>query len=499
LPTQAVFCYEPDAVTVFLQRIMNGIQPITLTELCRKIQSAVNQYFGQESHWIIAEITSHKFYPNNDRHYFDFIEKEEGIQEPQAKIRGISWFQGSQSIKNFEQQTGQTFTNGLQVLCRVRVEYHPAHGMSLIVLEADPSFTLGNLEKQRRETLEKLVLENPGVILKDGEEYITTNNQSKLPLIIQDIAVIGSPNSEGYTDFVHTINNNQYGYTFRLFNYQTSVQGSGAETEIISTLIEIHQSEKKFDSVVIIRGGGAKTDFLIFDTYRLARAAARFPIPIITGIGHHKDVSIVDMMVHTNTKTPTKAAEFIISHNRFFEEEVNHVQKKIIIRSQQIIAHCNKQVHTLQVTFNTESGKLISHHKDQLHYFRHVLINQSKAMLFQSRNDLTSTMSLLLTRPVIITKSRMSGLDAVVAAIRSHATHQLVLQKGYIHHYESMMQLMHPANLLKKGFAIIKQQNAIISHVEKVDPSQPLTVMLQDGTLETTVVNITSNGQQPDL
>jgi exodeoxyribonuclease VII large subunit len=484
---------------MYFYAAMSGIQPITLTELCRRIQGAITQYFGQESYWIVAEITSHKFYSNNDRHYFDFIEKEAGIQEPQAKIRGISWFQGSQSIKNFEQQTGQLFTNGLQVLCRVRVEYHPAHGMSLIVQEVDISFTLGNLEKQRRETLERLVNENPGAIYKEGDEYITTNKQSELPIIIQDIAVIGSPNSEGHTDFVHTITNNQYGYTFRLFNFQTSVQGAGAETEIISTLVDIHQSGKKFDCVVIIRGGGAKTDFLIFDTYRLARAAARFPVPIITGIGHHKDVSIVDMMVHTNTKTPTKAAEFIISHNRFFEEEINVIQKKIIIRSQQLIAARNKEVHALQVNFNSESGRIISHHKDELHYFRHVLINQSKSFLFQSRNELAGTLSLLFTRPIIITKSRMSDLEGIFSSLKQHASHQLIMQKGFIGHYQSMVKLMHPFNLLKKGFALIKQKNTIISHVSKIDPAQPLLIQMQDGSLETAIVNITPDEQEPDI
>lgn len=463
---------------------------ITLSELSNKIQGAISQYFGQETYWIIAEISGHKFYPNNDRHYFDFVEKVEGEQEPRARIRGISWFQGSQSIKNFEQHTSQQFTNGLQVLCRVKVEYHSAHGLSLIVQEVDINYTLGNLEKQRRLTLERLVRENPDAIVLSGDEYITTNKKAIFPPVIQDIAVIGSPNSEGHTDFVHTIKQNQFHYAFRLHDYQTSVQGSGAESEIITTLIEIHQSGKKYDCIVIIRGGGAKTDFLVFDSYRLARAVARFPIPIITGIGHHKDVSIVDMMTHTSTKTPTKAAEFIIAHNRNFEEQITDLQKKIVIRTQQRLAENLQELQDIKTDITTNTRNTITIYKDELHYFRNGIVNQSRSLIFRNKNELTSAFSQMHSRPLLHTKGRMAEIETVMASIKSNSLKMLQLNSGYLNHHISVVKMMQPENLLKKGFALIQQNNKIVSGIKQISADAPLTIMMQDGTIETTIKKI---------
>src|SRR5690606_8737730 len=180
--------------------------------------------------------------------------------------------------------------------------------------------SLGNLERLRKETLRRLLQENPDHVALVDDQYITRNKQLRLNCVIQRIALIGSPRSEGYTDFVHTIDHNQFGYRFAIDYYYSAVQGVSAEQELVSTLIKVYEKSKDvpYDCVVITRGGGAKTDFLVFDTYALSRVVARFPIPIITGIGHHKDVSIVDMMAHTLTKTPTKAAEFILAHNRAF-------------------------------------------------------------------------------------------------------------------------------------------------------------------------------------
>src|SRR5690606_28233649 len=183
------------------------------------------------------------------------------------------------------------------------------YGLSLTLIDLDPNFTLGNLERLRKETLRRLVQENPDHVSLVKDQYVTRNKQLKLNCVIQRIALIGSPRSEGYTDFVHTMDHNQFGYTFAIDYYYSAVQGVSAEHELVKTLLQVYEKSKQspYDCVVITRGGGAKTDFLVFDTYALSRIVARFPIPIITGIGHHKDVSIVDLMAHTPTKTPTKA------------------------------------------------------------------------------------------------------------------------------------------------------------------------------------------------
>ncbi|HEY0677372.1 MAG TPA: exodeoxyribonuclease VII large subunit, partial [Chitinophagaceae bacterium] len=221
---------------------MSTTNAIKLSDLTAQIEAVLYKSFSSSFYWIIAEISSHKFYPNDDRHYFDFIEKAEGQKDPTARVRGVAWKSGSLSIKRFETATGQEFSNGLQVLAQVKVEFHQAYGISLQLTDIDPSFTLGNIERQRRETLVRLVTENPESVWKEGDEYFSRNKQLNIGRVIQKVAVIASPNSEGYRDFIHTLENNQFSYKFSIDTYQSTVQGGLAEREMIERLIKIFNS-----------------------------------------------------------------------------------------------------------------------------------------------------------------------------------------------------------------------------------------------------------------
>lgn len=479
---------------------INGIQHIKLSELTRQVEQVLKGSFGSTFYWIVAEISSHKFYPNEDRHYFDFVEKGDNTNEPVAKARGVSWFSGSQCIKVFERSTGQKFSNGLQVLVKVKVEYHIAFGLSLVLHDIDQSFTLGNLERQRRETLAKLLLDNPDTIKKVGEEYLTRNKEVKLNFVIQNIALVGSPNSEGYNDFTHNINNNQFGFKFNISIYHSSVQGGGAELELVNKLISIYQSNIKYDCIVIIRGGGAKTDFLVFDTYKLSRAVARFPIPIITGIGHHKDISIVDLMVHTSTKTPTKAAEFIIAHNRTFEDNIITLQKGIIIKTQQLLSNSMQNLNTLNIIIINNSRTYVSRYKDYLNNYNQIIINKTKSILYSRQTNLVGLLNQLLSKPKIITANRQAELNNILGNIKILSNKYLVNQRGYLGHFDSILKLMSPLNILKKGFAIIYQKDKIITSGESIQPNSELLILMNNCEINTKVIKKTkTDGTKSNL
>jgi len=479
---------------------LNSIKHIKLSELTKKIADVVKESFGTVSHWVIAEISSHKFYENQDRHYFEFIEKIEGTNDPIAKVRGVAWFEGSQHIKAFEKSTGQMFTNGVQVLVNVKVEFHEAYGFSLVLLDIDQSFTLGNLEKQRRQTLLRLVSENPETIQKIGEEYQTKNKKVKLSEVIQNIAIIGSPNSEGYIDFTHTILSNQFNYRFAIDIYQSSVQGAASEREIINKLISIYNSKIKYDCVVIIRGGGSKTDFLVFDSYGLSRAIARFPIPVITGIGHHKDVSIVDLMANTSIKTPTKAAEFIISHNRSFEDAIIILQKTVIIKSQQLLNHALHSINSTNVMVINKSRTVISHYKDKLYDFNQIVVNKTKTILYNRKTTLVSLLNQLLSKPMIITANRQSELKNLLDNLKIFSKKYLVNKQGYLGHYDSVIKLVSPEKTLKRGFAIVSQNENILKDGESISPGSDLKITMHDYNIKTKVITKTkSNGTESIL
>jgi exodeoxyribonuclease VII large subunit len=272
------------------------------------------------------------------------------------------------------------------------------YGLSLVISDIDQSFTLGNLEKQRLNTLLRLVKENPGKIYQEDGEYITSNKLLKLNKVLQRIALVASSNSEGFHDFMSNIQKNKFAYTFNIDYYFTSVQGNFAEEELKNTMIRIYESKKEYDCVVIIRGGGAKTDFLAFDTYGIARAVARFPVPVITGIGHLRDVSITDMMAHTNTNAPTKAAEFIIAHNRTFEDELKQIQKSVIIKAQQRIAGAQQKISQMNSQVVNKSRSVLIRYNNLLLLAKQVVMNKSQNSLLNEGSVLLKLNQLVINK-----------------------------------------------------------------------------------------------------
>jgi exodeoxyribonuclease VII large subunit len=477
---------------------MNEILHISLKELADKIRGTIRDAFEGQYYWVVAEISGHKFYPAQDRHYLELVEKIEGKTTEAAKLKCTIWAEGAKRIVEFEKITTQRFTDGMQVLVKVKVEYHIVYGLSLVVTDIDHSFTLGNLERQRLETLMRLVKENPGKIEQDGEQYITANKKLKLKSVLQKIALIASPNSEGYHDFISNISKNKFGYKFHLDYYYSSVQGKEAEKELVDTLVKIYESKKDYDCVVIIRGGGAKTDFLVFDTYGVARAVARFPIPVITGIGHHRDVSLTDMMAHTHTNAPTKAAELIVAHNRSFEDAVAGLEKSLIIRTQQLIASSQNKIYNYQNSIQNKSRRIVSLNKDSLVRINQGLINKSRTILFTRKKNILGISSQLTTLPFIKVKNWQNDLLNISSNLKRFSQIGLNNNKKNLEHNVSVFKMMSPKNILKKGFAIVKKDGKIISDPSSVNAGGELSITMQETEILTKVIsknNLTSGNE----
>jgi exodeoxyribonuclease VII large subunit len=452
---------------------------IKLSDLTNRIKDAIKENFGEQSYWIVAEVSGHKFYDNPERHYLEFLEKDELNRQPIAKVRGVAWTGGSERIRLFEKESGQKFGNGLQVLVLVRIEFNAAYGFNLVLLDINPAFTIGKIEQQKRDTLERLLRENPDKVVKVGEEYLTFNKRQHLPQVIQYIALLGSPNSEGFSDFCHTLQSNRFGYSFKLEVYQSAVQGEGADAEIKSKLLHIFSTGKKYDAVVIIRGGGSKSDLLTFDAYGLAQTVARFPIPIITGLGHHNDVSIVDLMAHTATKTPTKAAEFVVSHNRTFEEALVYLQQNILIKTQQLLSATYKRITEINRDILDKSRSLLLVHKEEQQQINQLIIHKTKDILFAQERSLLSLFAQLSTKPTLIIGNRRNELEYQQANLKSHSQKLISLHKGYLNHHATVIRMMSPESLLKKGFAILSYKGKIVSNASQLKPGEEIEIQLE--------------------
>lgn len=444
---------------------MNTIPSIKLSELTSQIQQVIDGAFGNRTFWIIADITNYTYKPQSNYHYFELVEKDKTAAKIMAKVAGRAWGNASLNISNFEKATGQKFKNDINVLIQVSVQYNPSFGLQLNLLDIDTNFTLGLFEQQRKETLERLLRENQAFIKKAGDGYITRNSELVLSQVIQRIAVISSDTSAGFQDFKHTLEHNPFGYKFHIDDYFALVQGDGNAKQFLSRIIEVFESQKPYDALVIIRGGGAQTDFLIFDNYELNRAIAKFPIPVITGIGHQKNETIADLMAHTSTKTPTKAAEFIIAHNRSFEDNLIGTQKMILIKTYQ----------------------MINHHKDRLVRLNQITINTTRNLLHEHHKNIMNLSGMVLTNPRIIISNRRKDLSNLQLNLQSYSKLYFLNKTAHIAHFESVMRIMSPQNILNKGFAIIKVDGKIAGNADQIDVGTELTVRLANSEIKTIV------------
>jgi exodeoxyribonuclease VII large subunit len=294
-------------------------QSITLSELTYEIAGAIEDRMGGHSYWITAEVCDVKKYASTRRCYLKFIERENN--NTVAEMRGVFWSNSYSQIENFEKKTNQVFADGIKITCNVVVRFHPKYGLNVDVFQIDVAFTLGTQELERQQTLERLVALNPEIIRFIDGRYRTFNNTMPLPLVIQKIALVTAPNSDGQRDFKQELEKNKYGYAISVTEFLTQIQGDNAHKLIAEQLILVAQQQEKFDVAAIVRGGGSQTDFRPFEDYDLARLVAGFPIPIFTGVGHDRNTSIVDLMAREQ-KTPTKVAALIIDHNFEFENKI---------------------------------------------------------------------------------------------------------------------------------------------------------------------------------
>lgn len=292
---------------------------ISLFELNTLVRRGLEECFPDE-YWIQAELSDVR--SNATGHcYLEFIQKDPRNQNLLAKARGMIWNHVYRLIRPyFEGSTGQAFSSGIKVQVKVSVQFHELYGYSLTVLDIDPTYTVGDLIRKRREILH--CLEEEGVL--------TLNKELRLPTLPQRVAVISSSTAAGYGDFCRQLLDNDLGFSFSIELFQAYMQGSQVEESVLKALDRINKRVHEFDVVVIIRGGGSTSDLSGFDTYLLAAACAQFPLPIITGIGHERDDTVIDMVAHTRVKTPTAAAELLISYLSRADEQLKRLSQQFV-------------------------------------------------------------------------------------------------------------------------------------------------------------------------
>ncbi len=406
------------------------METISLQQLNQRVASVIQETFA-EAIWITAELSDVRV-ANNGHCYMQLVEKDPKRGTMLAFANAHIWATRWWLIRDtFQQQTGQAFQSGLKVMLQVEVTMHEAYGYSLNIIDVEPSYTLGEMARRRMQILAQLK--------EDG--VIDMNRELEFPTLPQRVAIISAQGAAGYGDFCHQLQDNEWGLCFYTHLFPAIMQGNQTESSVISALEHIALYQDLFDVVVIIRGGGATADLASFDSYEMALNVANFPLPVITGIGHDRDQTVLDHVAHTSVKTPTAAAAYLID---ILSQQLNNLQ--------------DLQDQILDLTH----GRI---EREQLRLHR--IINQIRGThisLGQQLNHLALTGE----RIKLLTRQRLQ-------------TDQQKL--SYI---EKTIQMAQPDNLLKRGFSITRHNGHAIRSASEVPQGAELQIQTADGVITAT-------------
>ena len=375
----------------------------TLRQLNLLVREAIETELPDE-YWVEAELSECR--ENSGHCYMELIEKDERTNTPIARASAKCWRQTWQMAKPyFERTTGQQLRAGMKVLLKVYAQFHEAYGFSWIVSDIDPTYTLGDMARKRQEIIRQL----------KEEGVFDLQRELRIPTFAKRIAVISAQNAAGYGDFCRQLEDNDYGFRFEVTLFPAIMQGEQVESSIIAALNAIYEAtvpdgepSDPYDCVVIIRGGGATADLSGFDTLALAENVAQFPLPVITGIGHDRDESILDMVANTKVKTPTAAAALLIDNLRQVLDRINSAQQHLTTAISTKLSTLNVQLSSLQALIPTLALRTIG---DQ----RHRIEMQESRLPVAIERRLTSQKHLLESLSL-----KLQGFDP-----------QLLLSRGY--------------------------------------------------------------------
>jgi exodeoxyribonuclease VII large subunit len=452
------------------------IKKITLLELNKSIQDTLKQEFS-DSIWIVAEISELKV--NRNGHcYLELIEKDLVNDSIIAKTRATIWAFTFRMLKPyFENTTGNPLTPGLKVLVQANIEFHELYGLSLNITDIDPNYTLGDLAQKKLKIINQL--------REDG--IIDMNKDVEFPITPQKIAVISSETAAGYQDFVNQLLNNDHGYSYYLKLFPAIMQGLQAEESIISALEFIYKNEELFDIVVIIRGGGSQADLNCFDNYNIASNVAQFPLPILTGIGHDKDESILDIVSYKQLKTPTAVAEYILNTTNAFETYLELQKEKIESLSFDYF-------NNLQTKLSIAATNLSNLTKENLNkeYFELKLtqekFNSKLNHSFRKRNiKISNYVNSLETRIKEIMRSKENDLTTHKMKLE-HYTNVVIKKQNYVlENRENKANLLDPSTILRRGYSLTYKNNHLVRNINELNQKDLLITKLFNGFIRSKV------------
>lgn len=433
---------------------MTQMEAMTLYELNALVRQAIGSALPG-SYWVQAELSEAREAAGGHC-YLELVQKDRSGRKLVAKARANIWQSVYILLKPmFERETGRKLVPGIKVLLQVQVSFHELYGYALTVLDIDPWYTVGDLARQRQEILRRL----------ESEGILNDNKRLVLPMSVNRVAVISSASAAGYGDFCKQLKENEYGFGFVVRLFPSVMQGEKAEESILSAMDAILREKGGWDVVVIIRGGGAASDLSCFDTYMLAAACAQFPIPIVTGIGHERDDTVLDLVAHTRVKTPTAAAAFLIGR--------------------QLAAA--RGLADLRSRLERAVPALLKTHEAQLSAMRGRLpaacMRRCERGLY-ALERVRVCLKVALGRTVVLRRQRLETFDA---RLRASLPVFFQRERSKLQLAGKIIEGADPQNVLRRGYSLTLCGGHIVRRAADVSAGDVITTRLADGQVQSRV------------
>jgi len=461
---------------------------LTLSELQLLIRDSL--YLSlPDFYWVVAEISEIK--QNSSGHcYLELIEKRDDETNIKAKVKAVIWNNRYSFINAFfENATNETLRAGLKVLLKAQIEYHELYGLSLVITDINPSFTIGEMAARRLVIIRRL----------EDEGVFNMNKELKLPLVPQRIAIISSSTAAGYRDFINHLKNNNYGYSFRAKLFESTMQGEQNEQGIINALYNIEQVSEQFDVVVIIRGGGSQADLAWFDNYNIAYHVTQFPLPIITGIGHDKDLTVTDLVACRSVKTPTAAADLLIELTAETEEYLFELGDNIKTLAMEYLEQFRKTLELSEKKLMPLANFVLSELRNKMSEVSHRFIriigeqtNKAEIKIEKFKIRLSSTAKTNI-------KNRRDKMQMMKSLLTSSACKLIRKEEKRVATLGNTLEILNPDKVLKRGYTITYQNGKIIKSLQNLETGNIIETLFVDGLIKSKIIPLRrGQGEEKD-
>ena len=458
-----------------MPEIVDDKRIFSLLEVSQSIQKTLASRYTT-SFWVKAEMNKLNYYPHSGHCYPDLVEKHNG--KVIAQVKSTLWKDDFNRINNnFQQLLHTPLSDGIKMLFCARITFDPVHGLALRITDIDPVFSLGELEREKQETIARLK--------KEG--IFDRNRTVSLPLVPKRMAVISVQTSKGYADFLKMIEGNPWGYKFFHFLFPSLLQGDKAAESIGHQLKRIRKVIKHFDVVAIIRGGGGDVGLSCFNNYGLARQIAMFPIPVITGIGHATNETVVELIAHKNAITPTELADFLLQKFHDFSVPIQTAQEKLIERASRILKDEGLNFQNTVRYFRSITDNILIRSHHQVQQEAKELFQRSKRFLLNSKEYQSYTVYKMRTGTLTFCNVRKQEIRHCVFSLRKDINATLKEKDADILNIARSIANMHPENVLKRGYSITTFKGKAVTAVGELKENDIVETLFADGSISSEI------------